>query len=321
MEQIKGKRVLIIGISGFIGSNLASKLLESGAELFGLIRQGSDLWRIERIKENIKLHYGDITDFDSVKNIVDEVNPHIIYNLAASKNSPAMARNKLSYAFIAAINIAATQNLLEATAHIDYERFIQIGSAAEYGAMNHAIKETDRPEPHSYFGTTKLAGSLSAINFSKVKKKPVSVLRFFSVYGYDEPASRFIPKAIKNIIEGREIEVAPCGYKHDCVFIEDVVDGCIKAAVNDKAVGEIINIATGVESTNEQIVNILEELTGRSANIYVGEFDSHLYDSFRWVADISKANELLGWSPKHNLKEGLEKTLASLVSSEAVVAG
>lgn len=315
MSEFKGKNILIIGVTGFIGSNLANEFVSLGANVHGIIREGSDTWRLTE-DNGVTLHYGDITDFDDIKQLADKIQPHIIYNLAASKSSSTAISNKINFSIMAAINTAATQNLLEATAHIDYEKFIHIGSASEYGAMDHPIKETDRPEPHTYFGTTKLAGTLSAVQFAKTHNKPVTVLRLFSVYGYMEPKSRFIPRAITGVYEGSAITLAPPGYKHDCVFIEDVVSACLKAALSRKATGEIINIGTGTESTNQDIVDIIEGIVGNNVETTVGEFDPHIYDSFSWIADITKAKETLDWSPQYNLKEGLKKSIASMVNIE-----
>lgn len=308
MSDFKGKNILIIGVTGFIGSNLANELVSQGANVHGIIREGSDTWRVKK-DDGVTLHYGDITDFENIKELANKIKPHVIYNLAASKSSSTALGNKINFTTSANINIAATQNLLEATAHIDYEKFIQIGSASEYGPMDHPIKETDRPEPHTYFGTTKLAGTLSAIQFAKTNKKPVTVLRLFSVYGYMEPKTRFIPRAIRGVYDGSVIALAPPGYKNDCIFIEDVVSACLRAALSNDTVGEIINIGTGVETTNQDIVSIIEDITGNSSDTTLGEFDPHIYDSFSWVADTTKAKEVLKWSPKHTLKEGLEKSI------------
>jgi nucleoside-diphosphate-sugar epimerase len=99
------------------------------------------------------------------------------------------------------------------------------------------------------------------------------------------------------------------GYVRDMIFIDDVVNACLRAAQTDLAPGEIINVGSGTQSSNEEIIAFIEELCSREIRIEGEIYPPSPSDTAHWVADISRAKELLGWEPRHTLREGLKKTI------------
>jgi nucleoside-diphosphate-sugar epimerase len=136
------------------------------------------------------------------------------------------------------------------------------------------------------------------------------MLRLFSVYGYWEASTRLIPAAIMAALRNREIALTPPGYQRDLIFVEDVVEACLLAVEAEKAVGEILNVGSGEQWSNEQVVEMVQAVCGRRFGVRVGAYPARPSDTTHWVADNRKAQELLGWKPRHMLRSGLEKTIA-----------
>jgi nucleoside-diphosphate-sugar epimerase len=135
------------------------------------------------------------------------------------------------------------------------------------------------------------------------------VLRLFSVYGRWESPSRFIPTAIRAALGGGEMALTAPGVRHDFVYVDDVVDAMLTAATANGVDGEVINVGSGREWTNEEVVDAVQRLTGRVVRVRTGEYPAKTADTAHWVADVGKAAALLGWRPAHDLTSGLRETI------------
>ena len=145
--------------------------------------------------------------------------------------------------------------------------------------------------------------------FSKEYKKPIVTVRPFSTYGPYEEKKRFIPTIIKAVIENKSIKLTPGEERHDFIYIDDVVDMYLKTIQKGKSLtGQILNMGTGVEYTNDEVVQTLFKITGKRTKIEKNAFPKRLWDTSHWVANISKTKRLLNWKPNNNLSEGLKKT-------------
>ncbi len=305
MTGLRSKRVLVTGATGFIGSNLVRGLLDVGARVHAVVRPESDLWRIRDVAGSLALHRAQITDRRGLARIIQTVEPEIIFHLAAT----ASTRRDDDYAEFLRVNVLGTANLLEAAGSADYERFVHVGSATEYGRKEGPIFESDSLEPVTARGATKAAATLICQQFARQERRPVVILRPFSVYGYREGSTRLVPTAITAALEGREMPLTASVCRRDLVFVEDVVAACLAAAIVPVADGEIVNVASGQEWSNEDVVALVGDLCGRRIATRAGEFPARPNDIAHWVADIGKAERLLGWRPTHSLTEGLRKTI------------
>jgi nucleoside-diphosphate-sugar epimerase len=306
MDTLRGKRVLVTGASGFIGANLTRKLLYNGADIHALIRPNPNLWRIEEIIPRITLHQVDLTDFEMLRETVNQIQPEVIFHLAAGRASTSF-QDRLA---TLQANIFGTFNLLEATTPLNYLRFIHIGSSLEYGTRRRPLKESDRLEPKTFFGVNKAAATLLCQQFAQANQRPIVLLRLFSVYGYWESPTRLIPTAIMAALRNQEIALTPPGYHRDLIFIEDVLDACLRALQAEGVAGEIINVGSGQQWSNEQVVEMVQTISGQKVSVRVGEYPARASDATYWVSDKRKAKRSLGWEPRHTLHEGLKKTIA-----------
>jgi nucleoside-diphosphate-sugar epimerase len=314
MCNLSGRRVLVSGASGFVGANLSMALVGFGAEVHALIRPGSDLWRIRSILPSVALHRVDILDGIGLQTAMDGVRPEYIFHLATGRaaNTPADRRMTLQ------ANVLGLLNLLEAAGSIGYRKFVCAGGSMEYGHKDHALNEQDLPEPVTFYAATKAAATLLCRQHARANGRPVIILRLFSVYGYWEAHHRLIPTAMLDAMHGREIFLTVPGFRRDMVFVDDVVDACLKAAFADAPPGEIVNIGTGQQWTNEQVVSMIGEIAGRPLAMRAGVYPARESDTTHWVADIGHAARILDWRPHTPLRQGLEKTMVWLMDNQQV---
>jgi nucleoside-diphosphate-sugar epimerase len=298
--------ILITGGAGFIGTNIINKLLDLGYKSINLIiRDSTDLQRLKKILPKINLHKVDLLDKDKLRKIVHQINPSAIFHLATYS---AYRDQKASEQMID-VNIKGTFNLLMSTLNIDYKVFVNTGSSSEYGIKENPMKENDLLEPVSFYAATKASATLLSQVFAKEYQKPIVTLRPFSAYGPYEEEKRFIPTIIKSVIKNKSIKLTPGSQRRDFIYIDDIVDIYIKTILYGKKLsGQILNIGTGIEYTNDEVVRMLFKVTGKKVKIEKGAFPKRLWDTSHWVADISKTKKLLNWKPYNTLNYGLKKT-------------
>jgi len=298
------KTVLVTGAAGFLGANLIQKLLNEQVSIHVLLRPESDLWRIQPHIQKLKSHEIDLEDYEALSELIIQIQPDVIFHLAADGVIPNSKDNRK----VLMSNIVGTFNLLQATQDIDYESFIHVGGSTEYGKKIKPLSEGDGLEPSTFYGATKACGTKLALQFASEYEKPLTVMRPFAIYGPLESPRRLIPTAIEAAMTGGTLGLTRPGFARDYIFVEDVVDACILAWKN-RAPREAFNIASGVQTTNEQVVQLIEKMIEKKIATQIGAYPPRLSDSPHWVADITKAKQILGWHPKHTLKEGIQKTL------------
>ncbi len=298
--------ILITGGAGFVGTNLIQKLLDLGCININLIiKNSTSLKNLNNILGKIKLHKVDLLDKDSLQKVVHKINPSIIVHLATY----SAYRDQTAALDMIKTNIEGTLNLLMSSKNIDYDIFINTGSSSEYGIKEKPMSENDILEPISFYAATKASATLLCQVFAKEHKKPIVTLRPFSVYGPNEEEKRFIPTIIKAIIENKQIKLTSGKQRRDFIYIQDVVDIYIKTlSLGNKLSGQVLNMGTGIEYTNDEVVQTLFKVTGKKVKIEKGAFPKRLWDTAHWIADISKTKKLLKWKPKFTLEKGLKKT-------------
>jgi len=299
------KRVLITGGTGFIGSNLIRRLITRKYNVNLITRKSSNLWRIKNILNKVKIYNADLLDKKQLTEIAARINPDFIIHLATYSNY----RNQTDAEGMIDINIRGTLNLLLASKNIDYKLFINTGSSSEYGIKNIPMKETELLEPVSFCAATKASATFLCQTFTKEYQKPIVTLRPFSVYGPYEEKNRFIPTIIRAIVENKSIKLTSGNQRRDFIYIDDIVDIYIKTlSYGKKLSGQILNMGTGIEYTNDEVVETLFKTTNRKVKIEKGAYPKRIWDTSHWVADISKTKKLLNWKPKFTLGKGLRYT-------------
>lgn len=298
------KKYLVTGSSGFIGSVLLRKLLGQNNDVYIIIRKNSNTWRINDLLKKVIVFYSDLSDVSELTKIIKKIKPNIIYHLATNG---AYSYQKDADQIIHT-NILGTWNLLQACNMVNYELFINTGSSSEYGFKKFAMRETDILEPASYYAVTKCAQTLLCSHIAKQEKRPIVTIRPFAVYGpYEEP-KRFVPTLMNALIFNKKMNLVSPTTARDFIYVDDLVAAYLKINELKNNPGEYFNIGTGLQSTIKNFVETAIKTTGKNIKLKWGSLENRKWDTDNWVADISKAKQLLNWVPKTNLEQGIKST-------------
>lgn len=303
-QKLAHKNVLVTGASGFIGSHLVRHLVKQGAHPIAVVRPTSDLWRLQDILAQIRLIRSDVLHLcPKTLARLDEID--IIFHLAAAGVNPKRGNSKS----VVEINVLGTLQLLELAKQVNVSRFVYCGSCFEYGSGRH-LSEQNSPIAISEYAASKSSGWLIAQSFYHRYQLPVASLRPFTVYGPFESPHRLIPNTILSAINNQNIQLTGGKQTRDFIFIDDVIEGFLEAAINPKAVGGTFNLCTGVETSVRTLVSQILNLTETHS---IPEFGSVPYrDTELWElsGDPDHSQTMLGWSASHDLNTGLQKTIS-----------
>lgn len=300
------KRVILTGATGFVGANLAEKLIEDGHEVHLLLRDGYKAWRIEHLLPHLHLHTRNLLDREGVAIEIEQIRPDWIFHLAAfgayswqDDSTRAINTNYLS-----------TVNLLEACLKTEFEAFINTGSSSEYGLKDHAPAENEYIEPNSYYAATKAAATLFCRYTAQRCKSPIFTLRLYSVYGAFEEPQRLIPTVILKGLNGEFPPLADPEIARDFIFTEDVVRAYLSVAASSASLppGEVYNVGTGKQTSIRDVVEVTKEVFDLKIDPVWGSMPNRSWDSTIWIANNSKLCAT-GWKPEFEFKAGFLKTV------------
>jgi UDP-glucose 4-epimerase len=303
-----GKKVLVTGGSGFIGSHLVKRLVDDGADVTVLVRYQEKLDNIRSspVWEKISLLESDVRNSDISKKL-NELAPQVIFHLAAF-NHVGRSFSNVQECFD--VNAWATANLLEA--YDGYERFVYTSTSEIYGLQDKVpFVETMIPQPQSPYSVTKYTGELYALMKQRQKNLPISVIRPFNVFGPYQSPSAVIPDLIVKALKGERIATTKGEQTREFNFVENTVDGFLAVATKEEAIGQAINIGGGesCEVSIADLVKKIAEYSGSTSELGIGDIEYRPNEIWRMYSDSSKAKELLGWEPKVSFDDGLKKTI------------
>lgn len=303
------KVILVTGHAGFIGSHLTRKLLDLNYKVVG-IDNYNDFYNPQIKKKNVdsfrnhknfQEYILDILDRPALKQVFAQARPEIVIHLAARAGVRPSLTNPELYRLV---NIDGTKNILDLAKTNSVKQFIFASSSSVYGNQKKIpFSETDQLTPVSPYAATKLA----AEKLCRQSGLPMTVLRFFTVYG---PAGRpdMAPSLFtKKIIAGEPIiRYGDGSTSRDYTFIDDIVNGIV-TAIGKTWQFKIINLGNNHPIKLNDFIKTIEELTGKTAKII--QKPRHPADVPQTYADITKAQKLLAWRPKTDLKTGLKQFL------------
>lgn len=300
---------LISGGAGFIGSNIAKRLVEEG-ESVRIIDNFSTgkLENISSISGKVEIIDGDIRDTDIVSKAVRDMD--FIIHQAALPSVPRSVKDPLTSN---SVNVTGTLNLLNAVREAKIKRFVYASSSSVYGDTPVLPKREDmQPNPQSPYAVAKLTGEYYCSIFYKVYGLPTVSLRYFNVFGPNQdPQSQYaavIPRFITAILNQKNpVIYGDGGQSRDFTFVENVVEANLLSCKSDNASGKIFNIACGDRYTINTLLNELYSLSDKKVDpVYSEPRQGDIRHSH---ADISRARETIGYSPKVDFKEGLRRTV------------
>lgn len=302
-------KILLTGVTGFVGANLARRLLRDKHEVHAIARSPASHWRIAELSDaqNFFLHHADLRNFDEVSVVIEEVHPQHIMHLAVAGIYEGRTGSDENFF---ETNTLGLVHLLQAAKEIPYESFINTGSSSEYGITQKPMEEGDSCKPANVYGVSKLAATYYASLHATQFQKPVITLRLFSPYGPYDFGGRFIVYAVLKSLRGEALQLGNPDSRRDFVYVEDVVEAYRKGMEQAHAVpGEVYNIASGLEVTVKEAAVEIQRICGSKAPISWGSAGSlRPGESPRWQGVVTKAKQDLQWEPRTSFADGLEKT-------------
>lgn len=303
------RRALVTGATGFVGANVARRLLDDGHEVHLLVRPGHDPWRIEAIAGDVVLQVAALEDEEGVGRAVRDARPDWVFNLAAA----GAYSWQVDLRAMIDTNFVGTVNLLEAAMRRGFEAFVHTGSSSEYGVKAAAPAEDDAVEPNSHYAVTKAAATLYCAHAGRSREAPVRVLRLYSAYGPWEEPRRLIPTLARRGLDGGLPPLAGPAIARDYVYVDDVVDAHLAAAsVAGQRPGAVYNVATGRQTSLREVVEVARRELGLDVEPQWGSMPDRSWDCETWVGDPARIAAALGWRAGTAVPEGFRRTVAWL---------
>ena len=297
--MIKNKKikVLVVGGTGFIGYHLARHCLKLNWKVSILSISPP---KKMRFISKANYYYGDISkknklkflkklNFDYVVNCggyVDHINKNKTYNT----------------------HYIGCKNLYKIFSNKNIKSFIQIGSSSEYGKLKSPHKEVLYTNPTVIYGKSKLLASKFLIKKYISKKFPVTILRFYQVYGPKQDLNRFIPILINSSLKGLEFECSKATQSRDFLYIDDAISAIIGSLKKRKAKGKIFNIASGKPIVLKKIINYVFKKVGKGKPLF-GRIPLRVDEPKIIYPKITHSRKVINWKPKINFEKGLTKTI------------
>lgn len=304
--KLNNKKVLITGANGFIGANLARYLVSAGIRPYLILRKESNTWRIKDLLSRTFLTYADLRDKKMLKQVIKEIKPQIIFHTAACGGYPSQQDADE----IMETNFSGTINLVNSCQNEGFELLVNTGSSSEYGIKSVPMREDNFLEPITNYAVSKAAAALFCHMKAAREHLPIVTLRIFSPYGYYEERSRLIPSLILSCLRGKNPRLSSPESVRDFVFIEDVIEAYVQVVEHAKeCIGNIFNIGAGRQFTVGEVVREIITITGDAVTPLWGRSSNPRVEPAQWCADISKAERVLGWQPRHELRGGLHKNI------------
>ena len=312
--DIKGKKILVTGAEGFIGSHLTERLVELGAEVTALAQYNSfNNWGWidtfdKNMKNSIKVVTGDIREYDGIKRIVK--GNDVVFHLAALIAIPYSYLSPMAYV---RTNVEGTTNVLEACREYEVQKIVHTSTSETYGtALYVPIDEKHPMQGQSPYSASKIGADKIAESFYKSFNLPVATIRPFNTYGPRQSARAVIPTIISQVLSGKtEIKLGDLSPTRDFSYVKDTAEAFIKIAESDKTIGEVINAGSNYEISVGDTIELIIKLIGKEVKVIRDEERIRPQNSEvnRLWADNTKIKELTGWSPKFTLEEGLKETI------------
>ncbi|MBT4775960.1 MAG: SDR family NAD(P)-dependent oxidoreductase [Crocinitomicaceae bacterium] len=312
--NLKGKKVLVTGADGFIGSHLVEHLLEEGAIIKAFVYYNSfnswgwlDSFSQEKLNK-IEIFTGDIRDPNGVRTAVQ--GSDIVFHLAALIAIPFSYHSPDSYVDT---NVKGTLNVLQACKDFCIEKLLVTSTSEVYGTALYApIDEKHPKQGQSPYSATKIGADHMAESFYRSFDLPVTIVRPFNTFGPRQSARAVIPTIIAQLASGLdEIKLGALSPTRDLLFVKDTAQGFVEIALSDKVIGQEIQIATNEEISIGDLAQSIIDIMNPGAKILSDEnrLRPEKSEVNRLIGSNEKISSLTNWKRKYSLEEGLKETI------------
>lgn len=297
-----GKRVLVTGATGFVGQRLVRRLVGSEAQVCVGVAPDDEPERVAGLPVQVQCLTLDVREAQAVRTAVAEAVPDIVFHLAAV----GVADPDVDPALALAVNAGGAVHLLQALRSGEVERIVLVGTCYEYGAR----EGVEGLDPFSPYAASKVAAWAFGRMYWRVHGLPIVTVRPYQVYGPGQPAHTLIPAAVSAALAGEDFPMTPGEQERDFVFIGDVIDGMLAAAVAAGVEGQSLDLGTGAARPVRQVIEEVWGLAGGTGRVLAGALSYRPGEVMRLVADAERTARLTGWRAQVGLNEGLRRTIA-----------
>ena len=304
-------KVIVTGAGGFIGSHLAERLVQEGANVTAMVHYnalGSLGWlESSPHRKDMKIVAGDVCDPGFMQTAID--GHDMVFHLAALIAIPFSYVAPESYV---RTNVVGTLNVLQAARRAGVRRVVHTSTSEVYGTARYTPIDEGHPlQGQSPYSATKIGADKLAESFYCSFDLPVVTLRPFNTFGPRQSARAVIPTIISQALARREVRLGSTKPIRDLNFVSNTVDGFVRAGQAAGVAGQTINVGSGREISIGDLASVIASLIGQEIAIRSEDQRTRPEKSEvqRLLADNTKARELLGWSPATSLEEGLRQTI------------
>jgi len=306
-----GRNVVVTGGGGFIGSHLVERLLALGANVTAFIRYNSRnhpgfLDLLAPHTRNIRLVRGDIRDPEAVRAALE--GSDTVFHLAALAGIPYSYIHPIE---VFEVNANGTLNVLVGARDARLRRVVIASTSEVYGSAIYVpIDEQHPKQPLSPYSASKIASDAIALSFHAAFQTPVTVVRPFNTYGPRQSDRAIIPTILSQALTQEEITVGNIAPTRDFTYVSDTVEGFLQLSESEAAVGQEVNLGTGSEVSIGDLVQRINSVIGRTLPIRTQEerVRPETSEVNRLLSNNSKARDLVGWTPRVSLNDGLRLT-------------
>jgi dTDP-glucose 4,6-dehydratase len=316
---LDNRLVLVTGAGGFIGGHLVAELVRRGASVRALVHynsrneRGTLDWLEPEVTADVDVVLGDLRDVESVQQAAEGADT--ILHLGAQIAIPYSFVNPRDFF---ETNVLGTLNVAQAALRGGARRVIHTSTSEVYGSARTVPITLDHPiEPQSPYAASKVAADKLMDAWHRSYELPMTIVRPFNTYGPRQSARAVIPTIMSQALAGGTLRLGSLTPRRDLTFVEDTVAGLLAAVDSPAAIGRTIQLGTGDDVAIGDIVELVGEILGRKLEVELDEARVRPAASEveRLISDPSLAQELTGWSPKVELRDGLARTLDWIASN------
>jgi nucleoside-diphosphate-sugar epimerase len=295
-------RLLVVGGAGFIGQHVVNKALEKGFNTTVLSK--NNINTIGKL-DGVTYLSADISHKASLLSRLESKVFDYVINLGGYVDH---ANYSNGGDIVYDVHFNGVRNLVDCIDKSKIKGFVQIGSSDEYGNNSAPQSETQRESPISPYSCAKVASTYFLQTLYKTEGFPAIILRPFLVYGPGQGKERFIPQIIKGCLNNQKFPTSKGEQLRDFCFIDDIIQAIFFALDNNKAHGEVINIASGKPVSIKKMIDTIVSMIGFGQPQF-GQVAYRNGENMSLYGDIIKAKKLLDWNPNVGLEQGLAETI------------
>lgn len=303
IRQLQGP-ILITGAGGFVGANLMRMIAEVRDDVFG-VTKGQDNWRLDSLAsvQSRQIVNADLNEPNTVKTLVGRIAPRTVFDCMAYGAYSFEQDDQKIYQ----TNFLALTRLVEALRETAIAAYVHAGSSSEYGLVSSAPHEDETCKPNSHYSVSKVAAAAYLNYMGKCRNFPCVNLRLYAVYGPLEDTSRLMPSLVRAALQGTYPPLVDPETSRDFVYVDDACEAFIMAAaaMSPRLFGENLNIGTGEKTTIRALAEEVRRKFGVAGEPTFSSMPNRAWDVADWYANPKKAHDLIGWSARTPLRNGL----------------